>query len=417
MAGAWRAIKNTARVKWTGVPGEMPGRDDFVKQFVLEKFRLTETEVLGIQQNRREQFVDVAFRGPTPFTAFLERCKTEELGSYRVESLEHRNHRVVIVNFFDMNLPDQSVSQFLERYARVVSGPKMKRDAFGFWTGQRVYEVLLKESDHGFEGYLHPPALCMVEGVKGYVVYSRQPPFCRRCMEVGHADADCGRVVCHNCRQRGHIAAECKEARACNICSSTDHLMRSCPNRQRTYADAAREGAEQRPQQKPTEQTEEPGAGEASAGEPQAGAESTPGPAEAEGPTADPAAAEETALPGSNQEPVPDSAGPIEQGGPVPDTRPELGKLEGMDTAEEGSTSSESEEPMVQVACRRKRGQKRKGRPEKAAAEEKPVKAKAKTTGKIKDWAEEVEREESDSPKPSGPTKGPEVEGMVFGQR
>ena len=186
----------------------MPARDDFVKNFVLGLFKLTEKEVLGIQHNRRD------------------------LGQFRVESMERRNHQVV-------------VSRFLERYARVVAGPKYRRDAFGFWTGQRVYEVLLRESDHGFEGYLHPPALCTVEGVRGYVVYSRQPPFCRRCMEVGYTSEDCKRVVCHNCRQRGHIAVECTEPRTCNICGSKGHLMRSCPDRQHTYADTAREEAGQ----------------------------------------------------------------------------------------------------------------------------------------------------------------------------
>ncbi|KAJ8335402.1 hypothetical protein SKAU_G00387440 [Synaphobranchus kaupii] len=54
-----------------------------------------------------------------PFRQFLERCKTEDLGPFQVESMEHRNHRVVIVNMFDMNLPYESICRFLERYAKV----------------------------------------------------------------------------------------------------------------------------------------------------------------------------------------------------------------------------------------------------------------------------------------------------------
>lgn len=113
----------------------MPLREELIKSFILDKFQLTDKEVLGIQRNNREEFFDVAFRGPGPFTEFLERCKIVELGPFRVDSLEHRNHRVVIVNMFDMNLPDQSVGRFLERYARVVSGPRYRRDIYGFWTG------------------------------------------------------------------------------------------------------------------------------------------------------------------------------------------------------------------------------------------------------------------------------------------
>ncbi|KAJ8335387.1 hypothetical protein SKAU_G00387290 [Synaphobranchus kaupii] len=200
----WRVVKNTVRVKWMGAAGDFPQREEFVRNFVIQKFKLTYQNVLGIQRNGREEFMDIAFRGPGPFNAFLAQIKAmeEDLGPYQVESLERQNHRVVIINMFDMNLPAESVTRFLAKYARVVRGPKYRRDAFGFWNGHRVYEVLLQESDHEFQGYLHPPALCQIEGVKGHVMYSWQPPFCRRCME--------------------------------------DHLIRACPEHQCSYADALR---------------------------------------------------------------------------------------------------------------------------------------------------------------------------------
>ena len=394
-ANTWRAIRNTARIKWAGVPGEMPAREEFVRSVVLGLFKLTEKEVLGIQHNRKEDFVDVAFRGPVAFEDFLERSKTVDLGQFRVESMERRNHRVVIINMFDMNLPDEAVSRFLERYARVVAGPKYRRDAFGFWTGQRVYEVLLRESDHGFEGYLHPPALCTVEGVRGYVVYSRQPPFCRRCMEVGHTGEDCKRVVCHNCRQRGHIAVECTEPRTCNICGSKGHLMRSCPDRQRTYADAAREGTGQRQRQEPAEEAGE--AGEKTGAEP-SGAEEprdAAGPAGAERPTSGPTTAnqpaereKESVSRGGECAPASDSAGPRGGESRIPEEEP---------WTLEGNADSDEEKPMDEEDGGVKRGAKRKGRAEKAAAGEKPSKAKAGV--KPKDWAEEVEEKEEEEAK------------------
>lgn len=281
----------------------------------------------------------------------------------------------------------------------------------------------MKESDHGFEGYLHPPALCVIEGVKGQVMYSRQPPFCRRCMEVGHVDAECESVVCHNCREKGHMAAECKEPRSCNYCVSANHLRRACPERRRTYADAAREGAGQQ-QYGPAEGAAPAGGEQASGGEkgPEAREEPAPGPAEAGGPSPGPEKAAQPEKEGEKEEkekeeekgPVPagqgtenglasDQAGPSGEAGQVPNTDPEMSSLDGMETADEGtpnegSAESDSEEPMVTQASIRSRGEKRKGRPEKASSTgEGPSKAKAKARPEDRpstrpmDWAEEVE--------------------------
>ncbi|KAJ8352436.1 hypothetical protein SKAU_G00239120 [Synaphobranchus kaupii] len=67
---------------------------------------------------------------------------------------------------------------------------------------------------------------------------SRQPPFCRRCMQVGNINMECDKVVCHNCGKKGHMAVECREPKACNICGSEEHLMKGCPERRPSYEDA-----------------------------------------------------------------------------------------------------------------------------------------------------------------------------------
>ncbi|KAJ8335370.1 hypothetical protein SKAU_G00387120 [Synaphobranchus kaupii] len=368
----------------------MSQREEFIKSFVIDKFGLTEKEVLGIQKNGMEAFFDMAFRGPGPFGQFLERCKSEDLGPFQVESMEHRNHRVVIVNMFDMNLPDEFICRFLERYARVVSGPRYRRDAYGFWNGHRVFDVLLRESDHGFEGFLHPPALCMVEGVKGHVMCSRQPPFCRRCMEVGHNNAECESVVCHN-------------------------------------SDAAREGAGQQQRQRPAEEAasagrkeeEEPGGVEVPGGAQEAGAGPTSGPAEAGGPTPGPVSAEqpgeehrkegaaekEAAEPesqGRGNGPGLESAGPSVEERSVPNTDLEQGSLDGMETADEGSVGSSTEEPMEAEAIskwqRGRRGMRR-VKATVAVAGERSSRAKLKAHAKERpaEWAEEVDLEFGDS--------------------
>ncbi|KAJ8344766.1 hypothetical protein SKAU_G00289590 [Synaphobranchus kaupii] len=57
---------------------------------------------------------------------------------------------------FNMNLPDEAITRYLGKYTRVLNNPMYRRDAYGFWNGHRVYEALLKESDAGFQGHLHP---------------------------------------------------------------------------------------------------------------------------------------------------------------------------------------------------------------------------------------------------------------------
>ena len=127
--------ENTVRMKWTGCAGAMPQREQFIKTVVIEKFSLTEKEVLGIQRKGREEYVDLAFWTAWLFQEFLRRSKTvEDLGHYEVESLERRNHRVVVINMYDINLPDESVTRFLERYSRVVSGG-CKKTPSGFGMG------------------------------------------------------------------------------------------------------------------------------------------------------------------------------------------------------------------------------------------------------------------------------------------
>uniref|UniRef100_A0A9J7ZNB8 CCHC-type domain-containing protein n=1 Tax=Cyprinus carpio carpio TaxID=630221 RepID=A0A9J7ZNB8_CYPCA len=86
----------------------------------------------------------------------------------------------------------------------------------------------LLRTENGLEGLMHPPAQFNIGADKGYLFYSRQPPFCRRCRRYGHNDGGCEEQRCLQCAQLGHIAKECTVPKSCHSCGSLDHLMRDC---------------------------------------------------------------------------------------------------------------------------------------------------------------------------------------------
>ncbi|MBN3285519.1 ZCHC3 protein, partial [Polyodon spathula] len=132
------------------------------------------------------------------------------------------------INLFDMNVSDESVTWFLRRYMDVLSGPRYRRDGLGVWNGQRQYSVLLREDPNGYQGFLHPPAKCRVGGVNGYILYSGQPPFCRKCQKYGHSDQNCEELRCFNCGEKGHFSYDCKNSKKCHNCGDASHVKRDC---------------------------------------------------------------------------------------------------------------------------------------------------------------------------------------------
>ncbi|KAK1876857.1 Zinc finger CCHC domain containing protein 3 [Dissostichus eleginoides] len=107
----------------------------------------------------------------------------------------------------------------------------------GLWTGRRQFQVLLKSEPEGVGGLLHPPALFSLGGDRGYLFYSRQPDFCRRCRKSGHTEGGCTGASCRFCGQGGHEAKDCTVP--CHGCGGIDHLYRSCPGHRRTFAEVA----------------------------------------------------------------------------------------------------------------------------------------------------------------------------------
>uniref|UniRef100_A0A8C7F4X2 CCHC-type domain-containing protein n=1 Tax=Oncorhynchus kisutch TaxID=8019 RepID=A0A8C7F4X2_ONCKI len=109
-------------------------------------------------------------------------------------------------------------------------------NSLGFWNGRRGFQALLREDPKGHGGYLHPPAMFSLGADRGTLFYTRQPPFCRRCMAYGHIFASCSTRKCRFCGSEEHEAKDCDKPKACHGCGSSAHLWRGCPARQRSYA-------------------------------------------------------------------------------------------------------------------------------------------------------------------------------------
>uniref|UniRef100_A0A671NF48 CCHC-type domain-containing protein n=1 Tax=Sinocyclocheilus anshuiensis TaxID=1608454 RepID=A0A671NF48_9TELE len=150
------------------------------------------------------------------------------LGRFNVISLDRPNFRVITMHMYNPYVTDEALMAFLARYAEVLTPARYVRDRVGLWTGKRQFQVLLRTEENGLEGVMHPPAQFNIGADKGYLFYSRQPPFCRRCRRYGHNDGGCEEPRCLQCALLGHTAKECSAPKSCHSCGSLDHLMRDC---------------------------------------------------------------------------------------------------------------------------------------------------------------------------------------------
>uniref|UniRef100_W5N4P4 CCHC-type domain-containing protein n=1 Tax=Lepisosteus oculatus TaxID=7918 RepID=W5N4P4_LEPOC len=112
--------------------------------------------------------------------------------------------RSVILHMFDPFVPDSDVMTFLRRYIDVLAPPRIIMDLYKVWTGKRQYHIELRPDNRSRDGFAHPPATFAISPGRGYLFYGNQPPFCRKCRESGHREAECNATECRKCHQQGH---------------------------------------------------------------------------------------------------------------------------------------------------------------------------------------------------------------------
>lgn len=218
-------------------------RDVFGRGVLLGLLRLKAAEAVGLVTNTLEKAYDLTLKDAARCRRALEDCRLSAgqgpLAGFEVVSLDRPGFRVITTLVYNLHVPEESVTAFLGRFAEVLTAGKPEVDSNGFWTGKRQYQVVLKPEPGGWEGLAHPPAFFSIGADRGYCYYSRQPPWCRRCRQSGHADGACGGSGCRICGEEGHQAKDCRKARKCHACASEEHLARDCPVRHGTYAGAA----------------------------------------------------------------------------------------------------------------------------------------------------------------------------------
>ncbi|XP_067833230.1 zinc finger CCHC domain-containing protein 3-like [Heptranchias perlo] len=153
-------------------------------------------------------------------------------------TLPTQRNRKLIVHMYNPHVPLADVLTFLARYVDGAHNSVDVTDQFGIWTSKREVTATLRLDAHG--NIVHPPSSFAIGGSRGYITYVGQPRVCRTCGKSGHLANTCTATVCKNCKQEGHQTKDCKESKRCNLCGLEGHLYRVCPERNLSYAQAAK---------------------------------------------------------------------------------------------------------------------------------------------------------------------------------
>uniref|UniRef100_A0AAY5KKK2 CCHC-type domain-containing protein n=1 Tax=Esox lucius TaxID=8010 RepID=A0AAY5KKK2_ESOLU len=248
-AASWAGVRNTLRFQWKGSEESVEpwGREQFGRLMLLGALKLGTGDVLCLQGYVQEQAFDVTFYQEAKMEEILKKVaeagRVRPFNLFQVTDLSKRNFRVVTVHMYNPFVQDDDLRRFLGEYCNVKAGPRYVKDALGFWTGRRQFQVLLREDATGKDGFLHLPAMFSIGADRGTLYYARQPEFCRRCLKIGQIYANCGLRKCKVCGSDQHETRDCTAPKKCHQCGSEEHLVRECPQRRRTYADAAAGGA------------------------------------------------------------------------------------------------------------------------------------------------------------------------------
>uniref|UniRef100_A0AAY4CTX1 CCHC-type domain-containing protein n=1 Tax=Denticeps clupeoides TaxID=299321 RepID=A0AAY4CTX1_9TELE len=235
-------VKARKKFRWRGAnPQGFPERVPFIREVLFGVLSLKASDIVCVQRNGPQRFVDVTVLADGRFTTMLEVCrekKEEGLKNYAVEQLWWADKKIITVHIFNPFLPAETVRKFLQQYVELQPGHREMRDELGIWNGRRQFQARLRPDPSAPDGLCHPPGYFNIEGNRGYLFYPQQPPFCKLCLGRGHTADACTNMKCRNCLDKGHMAKDCTGPRRCKICGGDNHLARSCPQYKPLYSDA-----------------------------------------------------------------------------------------------------------------------------------------------------------------------------------
>ncbi|ROI80145.1 Zinc finger CCHC domain-containing protein 3 [Anabarilius grahami] len=242
-------LRNSVRVKVLGEADRLV-KQRFRREFLLMDvlkgvFNVAASSVFCLQDFAMVGFMDLTFFNLTDCVGFFEswgRKKHNLLEGLQLQPLFAQDFLPLTIHLYNPYVEDSEVLTFLTRHCETVKGGERVRDRFGIWTGKRRYLVKLRMDPSRPGGLVHPPGSFSIGPNRGFLYYSGQPMYCRRCGGEGHVKADCEELRCRLCGAVDHVASGCSAPKHCSLCGKPDHLYRVCPLRSKSYASLLKEG-------------------------------------------------------------------------------------------------------------------------------------------------------------------------------
>ncbi|KAK2900067.1 hypothetical protein Q8A73_013196 [Channa argus] len=153
----------------------------------------------------------------------------------RLIPLSEREPKAITVIMYSEKVTTDDIKTWLSFQCTVLRGMEL-RDEDGIRTGARRFYVQLKRDEDSGQ-LIHLPSTIQLGSIRGHVFYPGQPKTCRKCGSRTHLAANCDTTYCKNCEGCDHITKDCPQPMKCNLCRSTAHTFRTCPE---SYANRAR---------------------------------------------------------------------------------------------------------------------------------------------------------------------------------
>ena len=233
-------LRRTVRFQMRDVKEVLVQRGYIVRGVLMQQLGFHVEDIFCVQQNNMERSFDVTMTLDLGYRKLLEKCEQNKdaglLSKLKVSGLDRPGFRIVTVHMYNPHVSTPMIVAFLKQYGDVLSEARLLKDDWGVWNGKRQFHMVLSPSPGGMDGVKHPPASFFIGPDRGYLIYSRQPPFCRSCWSAGHVEGVCPGRRCRLCGEAGHEAKDCSAPRKCHICGEPGHLARSCPGQSATFA-------------------------------------------------------------------------------------------------------------------------------------------------------------------------------------
>uniref|UniRef100_A0A671YFT8 CCHC-type domain-containing protein n=1 Tax=Sparus aurata TaxID=8175 RepID=A0A671YFT8_SPAAU len=194
----------------------------FNRNIVQKELGLTPAQLDYVFALPGRKTFEVIFSSFAFFGQCLERFHQKKDNNPRLDKvlltrLSEREPKTVTVMMFSEKVTTEDICTWLSFHCSVLRSMELG-DEDGIRTGaRRFYVYLRREEVSGRPHYL--PFTIQLRPIRGHIVYAGQPKTCKKCGSSSHLAANCNAVICRNC----------KSPMRCNLCSSTTHTFRGCP--------------------------------------------------------------------------------------------------------------------------------------------------------------------------------------------